>query len=81
MSINKSRVHQDNETGYPMVSESALATAEIQEVYIPDDVAYANIVDGVLQISPDIEEDIAAVNRGEVISMTEFKTMFSKWLD
>ena len=41
---------------------------------------YAHIVDGVLQVTSDIEEEIAEVERGEVVSMAEFKTMFSRWL-
>ena len=51
-----------------------------EEPVIPDDVEYAHIVDGVLQVSPSIEEKIAEVERGEVVSMSEFKTMFVKWL-
>lgn len=48
---------------------------------LPDDMPYANIVDGRLQITPDIEEEISEVERGETVSMSEFKTMFAKWLD
>ena len=51
-----------------------------EESVIPDDVEYAYIVDGVLQVTPDIEEEIAEVERGEVVSMSEFKTMFARWL-
>ena len=51
-----------------------------EESVIPDDMAYAHIVDGVLQVSPDIEDEIAEVERGEVVSMDEFKTMFARWL-
>lgn len=51
-----------------------------EEAVIPDDVDFANIVDGVLQVTPDIEEEIAEVERGETVSMAEFKTMFAKWL-
>lgn len=51
-----------------------------EEPVIPDDVAYAHIVDGVLQVTPDMEEEIAEADRGEVVSMTEFKTMFARWL-
>ena len=51
-----------------------------EEVSIPDDVPYAHIMDGVLQITPDIEEEINEVERGETVSLSEFKTMFSKWL-
>ena len=43
-------------------------------------VAYARIVDGVLQVTPDIEEEIAAVDRGETVSLGEFKKMFAQWL-
>ena len=51
-----------------------------EEPVIPDDVECAYIVDDVLQVTPDIEEEIAEVERGEVVSMSEFKTMFAKWL-
>ena len=50
------------------------------EVTLPDDMAYARIVNGVLQVTPDIEDEIAEVERGETVSMAEFKTMFAKWL-
>ena len=50
------------------------------EQTIPDCVTYAHIENGVLQVTQDIEEEIAAANRGEVVSMGEFKTMFAKWL-
>jgi hypothetical protein len=48
---------------------------------LPDDMPYANIVDGRLQITPDIEKEIAEIDRGEIVSKSEFKTMFAKWLD
>lgn len=51
-----------------------------EEAVLPDDMAYAHIVDGVLQVTQDLEEEIAEVERGETVSMTEFKTMFTKWL-
>ncbi len=41
---------------------------------------YAGIVEGILQVTPDIEEEIAAADRGETVQMDEFKTMFAKWL-
>ena len=59
---------------------AADAVYAYEEPVIPDDVAYAHIVDGVLQVTPDMEEEIAEVERGEVVSMSEFKTMFSRWL-
>ena len=51
-----------------------------EEPVIPADVAFAHIVNGVLQVTPDIEEEIADVERGKVVSMAEFKAMFSRWL-
>ncbi len=42
--------------------------------------AYARIENGVLQVTPDIVEEIAEVDCGETVSLTEFKTMFAKWL-
>ena len=51
-----------------------------EEPVIPNDVDYAHIVDGVLQVTPAFEEEIAEVERGEVVSMSEFKTMFARWL-
>ena len=76
---------------YPMIEEedvSCLTAQEpaadvayaYEEVVVPDDVDYAHVVNGVLQVTPDIEEEIAEVERGETVSMTEFKTMFAKWL-
>jgi hypothetical protein len=59
---------------------SADAAYAYEEVAMPDDVDFAHIVNDVLQVTPDIEEEIAEVERGETVSMSEFKTMFSKWL-
>lgn len=39
------------------------------------------IIDGILQITPDLEEIIEEIELGEVVSMSEFKSMFAKWLD
>jgi len=50
------------------------------ETVLPDDVDYAHIVDGVLQVTPDIEDEIEKADRGETVSMSEFKTVFSQWL-
>lgn len=44
------------------------------------DVDYADVVEGILQMTPDIEEEIAAADRGKTVQMDEFKTMFAKWL-
>ncbi len=82
--INKDpRLHpSEEETGNnPIVSESAAALEEQEVFVLPDDVDYANIVEGILQITPDIEEEIADADRGETVSMDEFKTKFAKWID
>ena len=71
----------DEEQGVDMACEPALATADLPEVSLPDDLAYAQIIDGVLQITPDIEEEIAEVERGDKVTLCEFNTMFAKWLD
>lgn len=81
MKKNDSHNHLENETGCYKACEPALATAEMEEIAMPDDMDYAHIVNGILQITPDIEEEIAEVERGEVVSMGEFKTMFAKWLN
>lgn len=64
-----------------IVAESAVALKEQETFVLPDDVDYASIVEGILQVTPDIEEEIAAIERGETVSMDEFKTMFAQWLD
>lgn len=72
----------DEENGSCLTAQEPAAGAvyAYEEPVIPDDVAYAHIVDGVLQVTPDMEEEIAEVERGEVVSMSEFKTMFARWL-
>ena len=72
----------DEEDGSCLTAQEPAAGVAytFEEPVIPDGVAHAHIVDGVLQVSPDIEEEIAEVERGEVVSMAEFKTMFARWL-
>lgn len=81
MKKNDSHNRLEEETSCYKACEPALATAEMEEVAMPEDMDYAHIVNGILQITPDIEEEIDEVERGEVVSMGEFKTMFAKWLD
>ena len=71
----------EEESNIHMASEPLLAPADDVDTAMPDDMPYANIVDGRLQITPDIEEEIAEVERGETVSMSEFNMMFAKWLD
>lgn len=70
----------EEESGMDMACEPAVAIAE-RTVELPDDMAYAQIIEGVLQITPDIEAEIAEVERGETVSLSQFNTMFAKWLD
>ena len=63
------------------LSEPAAALEEQETFVLPDDVDYASVVEGILQITPDIEDEIAAADRGETVSMDEFKTMFAQWLE
>ena len=60
--------------------EAAVVLADTDVQTLPDDVDYAHIVNGILQVTPDIEDEIAAVERDETVSMSEFKTMFARWL-
>lgn len=71
----------DEEQGIDMCGEPALATVETAEPILPNDMNYAHIVDGVLQITSDIEDEISEVKRGETVSLSEFNTMFAKWFD
>lgn len=82
MKANKPYPRIDEEDGSVMTAgEAVAATAMATDYAMPKDVDYANIVDGTLQVTPDIEDELAEVERGEVVSMDEFKTMFAKWLD
>ena len=71
----------EEESSIHMACEPLLAQADDVDTAMPDDITYANIVDGRLQITSDIEEEIAEVERGETVSMNEFNMMFANWLD
>ena len=70
----------EEESNTNMACEPLLVPADDVDIAMPNDMPYANIVDGKLQITPDIEEEIAEVERGENVSMSEFNMMFAKWL-
>ena len=73
--------HIEEEDGSCLTArEAAVALVVTEAQTLPDDVGYAHVVNGILQVTPDIEEEIAAVDRGETVSMGEFKTMFARWL-
>ena len=71
----------EEEQSVGKVCEPVASAVETTEITMTDDLDYAHVVNSVLQITPDIEEEIAEVERGETVSMSEFKSMFSKWLD
>lgn len=72
----------EEETRSNNIAGEAAAMLKEEETYVlPDDIDYASIVEGVLQVSSDIEKEIDAVDRGETVQMEEFKQMFAKWLD
>ena len=71
----------EEESNTNMACEPLLVPAADVDIAMPADMPYANIVDGKLQITPDIEEEIAEVEHGETVSMSEFNMMFAKWLD
>lgn len=78
---NKTYPKIEEEDGSCMKACEPVAVLEKQDVQvIPDDMDYAHILNGILQVTTDIEEEIAAVDRGETVSMSEFKTMFARWL-
>lgn len=64
-----------------LIAQEPVAAYAVEAVATPDNVAYANIVDGVLQVTADIEDEIAAAERGETVTLDEFKTMFARWID
>ena len=69
-----------NDEDGSMANESAVAIPETEVLAAPPCTGYAHIVNGTLQITPDIEEEIAESERGDTISMNEFKSMFAQWL-
>ena len=71
---------EDKDGGILTAGEHAAALADYETAIYPDDVDTVHIVNGILQVTPDIEEEIEEVERGETVSMSEFKTMFARWL-
>lgn len=72
-----------NDNGMDMAAEPLLAPSETvtYSKSMPSGLDFVSIENGVLQITPDIEQEIEEVDRGEVVSMQEFKTTFAKWID
>jgi hypothetical protein len=80
MEENRYPIIEEEDGSCMTAAEPAVAVVEPEVKVIPDDVDYAPIINGMLQVTPDIEEEIAAVERGDTVSMGEFKTMFARWL-
>jgi len=72
--------HIEEEQNTDMCCEPAVAITESVEVAMPGGLPYAHIMDNVLQITPDIEEEIAEIDNGDIVTMSQFNTMFAKWL-
>ena len=81
MKKSKSYPVYEEDSSTQMVSEPVAAVAIAEAMIVPNDIPSAHIVNGTLQVTSDIEEEIAEVDRGETVSLGEFKTMFAKWLD
>ena len=82
MDNNTKKYPKEEETSNLCIArEPTAALAELETFVLPDDVDYADVVEGILKVTPDIEEEIAAADRGETVQMDEFKTMFAQWLD
>ena len=78
MDNNSNNYPKGEETGnHSLASEPAAALPEQETFILPDDVNYADVVEGILQVTPDIEEEIAAAERGDTVQLDEFKTMFA----
>lgn len=73
--------HLEEEASDSVANEPVVAYTRSMTATILDELPYASIENGTLQVTPDIEEEIAEVERGEKVSMFEFKTMFAQWLD
>lgn len=70
----------EEENNDALILQEPVATYVAEAPAMPETVAYAHVENDVLQVTPDIEDEIAAVDRGETVSMDEFKTIFSRWL-
>ena len=71
----------ENQEGIDMACESVLALKEVEDITIPNDIPYAHIENGVLQITPDMEEQLSEIEKEGMVSMNEFKNQFAKWLE
>lgn len=77
MSKIKPYLQLDKEATDANVSDPAVAYAMVVDSAMPNGLPYANIENGTLQVTPDIEEEIAEVERSESVSMHEFNSIFA----
>ena len=72
-----------NKPDMDMAAEPLLMPVEAMKYTrkTPTDLDAISVENDVLLITPDIEQEIEDVDRGEVVSMSEFKTIFAKWID
>ena len=82
MTESKPYPRWDEEDGSCTVAAEPAAGAALayESAVLPAGMDYAHLSHGVLQVTSDIEKEIAEVERGETVSMSDFKTMFAKWL-
>ena len=71
----------DEEDDNFLIAQEPVAAYAVEAVSTPDNLSYAHIVDGVLQVTADIEDEIAAADRGETVTLDEFKTLFARWIE
>ena len=74
---------EESEDQRGMVCEPMASYAIPQPVdtVMPDDISYASVVDGVLQMTPDLEREIAESESGGFVSMQDFRQRFARWID
>lgn len=81
MSKIKPYLNATEDTVGATANDPAVAYAKALDSAMPNGIPHANIENGILQVTPDIENEISETESGETVSMYEFKSMFSKWLD
>ena len=81
MRKGKSYPHYDEDNQDILTLQEPVAAYACEAAAMPDDMAYAQIVDGVLQVTPDIEAELADADNGDTVTMDEFKMMFARWLE
>ena len=71
----------DEENDNVLTAQEPVAAYVSEPMAMPEELPYAHTVNGVLQVTADIDEEIAAADRGETVSLNEFKSLFARWID